>query len=160
MKKTRKNTPSVQPLRIPWIFLPSPYPLNGTFLSSLFFVSFHIRISLHLLSSRLGDIVSHMIFHSPGFFPTREAPPSIIAFLYRRQRILLNIPHLTRIDYFFSSSLIFVFLVFLETLLSCRMAVPGRDFLDRRLDVTIRFLFPLAFLSVILWFWQICPTYS
>ncbi len=80
---------------------------------------------------------------------------SIIAFLFSLQRILPKVPYLTRIDFFVYSSLIFIVLAFLETLISCGMHARGHESPARRLDIISRFVFPTAFLSVILWFWQI-----
>ncbi len=80
---------------------------------------------------------------------------SIIAFLFSLQRILPKVPYLTRIDYFVYSSLFFIVLAFLETLVSCGMHSRGHEAAARRLDVISRIVFPVAFITVIIWFWQI-----
>ena len=58
-------------------------------------------------------------------------------------------------DLFVYTSLTFVFLAFLEAITSGRIAAQGKEQLALRIDLVSRFLFPLAFLGVILWFWKI-----
>jgi hypothetical protein len=56
-------------------------------------------------------------------------------------------------DVFVYTSLSFVVLAFLETLVSCGLADRGRIFIAERMDHVSRVLFPLAFGGVIGWFW-------
>ena len=78
---------------------------------------------------------------------------TIIAFLLSLQNILPRINYLTRMDHFVYISLGFVFLAFVEGLLTSSFAARGRGALARRLDNWARFIVPLAFFSVIAWFW-------
>jgi hypothetical protein len=78
---------------------------------------------------------------------------SLIAFLFSLQNILPKINYLTRMDVFVYTSLSFVVLAFLETLVSCGLAARGRLFIAQRMDLVSRALFPLAFGGVIGWFW-------
>jgi len=78
---------------------------------------------------------------------------SLIAFLFSLQNILPKINYLTRMDVFVYSSLAFVVLAFVETLVSCGLADRGRIFIAERMDHVSRVLFPLAFGGVIGWFW-------
>lgn len=80
---------------------------------------------------------------------------SLIAFLFSLQHILPKINYLTRMDLFVYSSLSFVFLAFVEAILSGNLANEGCERLALRFDLISRFLFPVAFLAVIVWFWQI-----
>ncbi len=80
---------------------------------------------------------------------------SLIAFLFSLQHILPKTDYLTRMDLFVYTSLAFVFLAFLEAITSGRIAAQGKEPLALRIDLVSRFMFPLAFLGVILWFWKI-----
>jgi len=80
---------------------------------------------------------------------------SLIAFLFSLQHILPKTDYLTRIDLFVYTSLTFVFLAFLEAITTGRMAARGKEQLAIRIDLVSRFLFPLTFLGIILWFWKI-----
>ncbi len=80
---------------------------------------------------------------------------SLIAFLFSLQHILPKTDYLTRIDLFVYSSLTFVFLAFLEAITSGRLAAQGKEQFALRIDLVSRFLIPLIFLGVILWFWKI-----
>jgi hypothetical protein len=80
---------------------------------------------------------------------------SLIAFLFSLQNILPKINYLTRMDLFVYSSLTFVFLAFIEAITSGRMAAQGKEQLALRIDLVSRFIFPCAFLGVVLWFWRI-----
>ncbi len=80
---------------------------------------------------------------------------SLIAFLFSLQHILPKTDYLTRIDLFVYTSLAFVFLAFLEAITTGRMAAQGKEQLAIRIDLVSRFLFPLTFLGIIMWFWKI-----
>jgi hypothetical protein len=63
---------------------------------------------------------------------------SLIAFLFSLQNILPKINYLTRMDVFVYTSLSFVVLAFLETLVSCGLAARGRLFIAQRMDLVSR----------------------
>ena len=56
-------------------------------------------------------------------------------------------------DIFVYTSLIFVVLAFLQTLLSCGLAAQNRLKMADRMDRVSRVLFPVSFGGVIAWFW-------
>jgi hypothetical protein len=80
---------------------------------------------------------------------------TIIAFLFSLQNVLPKINYLTRMDIFVYSSLLFVFLAFVEGLATCTIAAHGRELVARRLDRWCRVIFPLAFAGVAVWFWWV-----
>jgi len=79
---------------------------------------------------------------------------TVIAFLFSLQTILPKINYLTRMDVFVYSSLVFVFATFIEGVTTCNLAAHGKVHLARKIDKFARVIFPLAFLSVIVWFWS------
>ena len=79
---------------------------------------------------------------------------TIVAFLFSLKGVLPQISYLTRLDFFVYTSLLFVFLAFLEALLTCNLAAQENLQPARRIDRWARGLFPLAFLAVIVWFWS------
>ena len=79
---------------------------------------------------------------------------TIIAFLFSLQNLLPAISYLTRLDIFVYSSLVVVFLVFVEALVSCTLAAHGKEALAHRLDWWSRRLYPLGYAMVITrFFW-------
>ncbi len=78
---------------------------------------------------------------------------TVIAFLFSLQQILPQINYLTRMDIFVYSSLLFVFLAFVEGLITYAFASHARKSLALRIDQISRVAFPASFLAVILWFW-------
>lgn len=80
---------------------------------------------------------------------------NLIAFLFSLQEILPKISYLTRMDVFVYTSLTFVFLAFIEALITGGLAARGKDTMAQRLDLICRFVFPLGFVGITLWFWQV-----
>lgn len=78
---------------------------------------------------------------------------TIVAFLFSLGGILPKIDYLSRMDIFVYSSLVFVFLAFLQGITTCTIAALGREALARRIDIWSRMIFPLAYAAVIAWFW-------
>ena len=79
---------------------------------------------------------------------------TIIAFLFSLQKVLPPISYLTRLDYFVFGALVFVFLAFVEALLTCTLAAHGWEVQARRIDRWARFVFPLALAAGVIWFWH------
>lgn len=80
---------------------------------------------------------------------------NLIAFLFSLQDILPKISYLTRMDVFVYTSLTFVFAAFVEALITGGLAARGKEATAYRLDLICRFVFPLGFLGITLWFWQV-----
>ncbi len=80
---------------------------------------------------------------------------NLIAFLFSLQNILPKVSYLTRMDVFVYTSLTFVFLAFVEALITGGLAARGRDTTAHRLDLICRYVFPFGFLGITLWFWQV-----
>jgi hypothetical protein len=79
---------------------------------------------------------------------------TIIAFLFSLERSLPKIDYLSRMDIFVYSSLVFVFLAFVQGLCTCTIAAHGKEQLARRIDHWSRAIFPLAYAAAIAWFWM------
>jgi len=80
---------------------------------------------------------------------------TVIAFLLSLGNILPRVPYLTRIDIFIYSSLILVFLTFVEGLMTCTAAAHKKELLARRIDRWARVLLPSAFAILMGWFWWV-----
>jgi len=80
---------------------------------------------------------------------------TVVAFLLSLQNILPKISYLTRLDIFVYSSLVFVFLPFVQALTTCSLAAHGKELLARRLDRWSQVIFPLAFAAALMWFWWV-----
>lgn len=77
-----------------------------------------------------------------------------IAYLFSLERVLPKIDYLSRMDIFVYSSLVFVFLAFVQGIITCTMAAGGREVLARRVDHWSRAIFPLAYAAAVAWFWM------
>lgn len=80
---------------------------------------------------------------------------TLIAFLFSLQNFLPKVNYLTRMDLFVYSSLGFVFLAFLEAVISGNLANGGHERAAFRLDWICRIIFPLTFALTALKFWEI-----
>ena len=56
-------------------------------------------------------------------------------------------------DYFVFTSLVLVFLVYLEALTSATYALNGKKEFALKLDLTARIVYPIIYFIVILYFW-------
>ena len=79
---------------------------------------------------------------------------SLIAFLYRLDKILPPVAYLTKMDSFIYTSLILVFGAYLEALTSTTFALKGKKEFALKLDFTFRIVYPFLFLIVYLVFWR------
>ena len=79
---------------------------------------------------------------------------TIIAFLFSLERVLPKIDYLSRMDIFVYSSLVFVFLAFVQGIATCTIAARGKESLARRIDHWSRAIFPLAYAAAVAWFWM------
>jgi len=77
---------------------------------------------------------------------------TLIAFLFSLEARLPRISYLTSIDFFIFGSLTLVFLAFLQAILTCSLGFQGNVALARRIDRWSRWVFPLSFALVILFF--------
>lgn len=71
---------------------------------------------------------------------------TLIAFLFNLNSLLPRIPYLTNLDFFILFSLILVFLSFIEVVITCSLALSGRDSLAINIDRTARVLFPVFYI--------------
>jgi hypothetical protein len=78
---------------------------------------------------------------------------TIVAFLFSLQNFLPEISYLTRLDIFVYSSLVLVFLAFVEALVTCTLAAHGREATARRMDRWARSLFIGAYALAMIRFW-------
>lgn len=74
---------------------------------------------------------------------------SVVAFLFSLQSLLPQIPYLTRLDLYVYTTLIFVFLAFIEALITCMLASRGKESVARRTDRWCRVIFPVSFIILI-----------
>lgn len=79
---------------------------------------------------------------------------SLIAFLYRLEKILPPVAYLTKMDTFIYTSLILVFGAYLEALTSTTFALKGKKEFALKLDFTFRIVYPILFLIVYFVFWK------
>jgi hypothetical protein len=78
---------------------------------------------------------------------------TLIAFLYKLDNILPPVSYLTRMDHFIFTSLILVFIAYLEALISTTFALKGNKELASKLDITFRIIYPVIFIIIVLVFW-------
>ncbi len=78
---------------------------------------------------------------------------TLIAFLYKLDNILPPVAYLTHMDYFIYTSLLLVFLAYLEALTSTSIALRGKKELALKLDFVFRIVYPFLFLIVLLVYW-------
>ncbi len=78
---------------------------------------------------------------------------SLIAFLYKLDNILPPVSYLTRMDHFIYTSLLLVFLAYLEALTSTSIALRGKKEFALKLDFVFRIIYPILFLIVFLIYW-------
>jgi len=78
---------------------------------------------------------------------------TLIAFLLRLESFLPPVSYLTRLDHFVFTSLILVFVAYLEALVSTTFALKGNHKLALKLDFVFRILYPVLFLIIYLVFW-------
>jgi len=78
---------------------------------------------------------------------------TLIAFLLRLENFLPPVSYLTHMDYFIFTSLVLVFLAYLEALTSTTFALKGKKDFALKLDFTSRIVYPIIYLVVILYFW-------
>ena len=78
---------------------------------------------------------------------------TLIAFLLRLENFLPPVSYLTHMDYFIFTSLVLVFLAYLEALTSTTFALKGKKDFALKLDFTSRIVYPIIYFIVILYFW-------
>ena len=78
---------------------------------------------------------------------------TLIAFLLRLENFLPPVSYLTHMDYFIFTSLVLVFLAYLEALTSTTFALKGKKEFALKLDLTSRIVYPFIYFVVILYFW-------
>jgi hypothetical protein len=78
---------------------------------------------------------------------------TIVAFLFTLQNLLPEISYLTRLDIFVYSSLVLVFLAFVEALVTCTLAARGKEVTARQIDRWARKLYTGLYALVIIRFW-------
>jgi len=78
---------------------------------------------------------------------------TLIAFLYKLDNILPPVSYLTRMDHFIFTSLILVFIAYLEALISTTFALKGKQKLALSLDMFFRILYPILFVIIIYIYW-------
>jgi len=78
---------------------------------------------------------------------------TLIAFLLRLENFLPPVSYLTHMDYFIFTSLVLVFLAYLEALTSTTFALKGKKDFALKLDFTSRIFYPIIYFVVILYFW-------
>jgi hypothetical protein len=78
---------------------------------------------------------------------------TLIAFLLRLENFLPPVSYLTHMDYFIFTSLVLVFLAYLEALTSTTFALNGKKDFALKLDFTSRIVYPIIYFIVILYFW-------
>jgi hypothetical protein len=78
---------------------------------------------------------------------------TLIAFLYKLDNILPPVSYLTRMDHFIFTSLILVFIAYLEALISTTLALKGKKKLASNLDMVFRISYPVLFLIIIGIYW-------
>ena len=78
---------------------------------------------------------------------------TLIAFLLRLENFLPPVSYLTQMDYFVFTSLVLVFLAYLEALTSTTFALNGKKDFALKLDLTARKAYPIVYFIVILYFW-------
>jgi len=78
---------------------------------------------------------------------------TLIAFLLRLESILPPVSYLTQMDYFIYSALVLVFLAYVEALVSTTNALRGKKEFAKKIDLISRFVYPVLFLIIMLYFW-------
>lgn len=78
---------------------------------------------------------------------------TLIAFLLRLENFLPPVSYLTHMDYFIFTSLVLVFLAYLEALTSTTFALNGKKDFALKIDFTSRIVYPIIYFVVILYFW-------
>ncbi len=77
----------------------------------------------------------------------------LIAFMFSIDRLLPKISYLTRIDYFMFFSMLLVFFVFIEAVVTCTLVSQKKIAVAKRIDWYARFIFPLLYIAMTLYFW-------
>lgn len=78
---------------------------------------------------------------------------ALIAFLFKLDNDLPPVSYLTHMDHFIFTTLVLVFVSYLEALVSTTYAVKGNKKFADRLDYTFRIGYPIVFLIVFIIFW-------
>jgi len=78
---------------------------------------------------------------------------ALIAFLYKLDNNLPPVSYLTHMDHFIFTTLVLVFVSYLEALVSTTYALKGKKVFADRLDLVFRIGYPLIFLVVFIIFW-------
>jgi len=78
---------------------------------------------------------------------------TLIAFLYKLDNILPPVSYLTRMDHFIFTSLILVFIAYLEALISTTIALKGKLKIALTLDIFFRIAYPILFAIIIYIYW-------
>lgn len=78
---------------------------------------------------------------------------TLIAFLLRLDNFLPPVSYLTHMDHFIFTSLVLVFIAYIEALISITFAFKGKTELARKLDITFRIVYPIVFLIILVIFW-------
>jgi len=78
---------------------------------------------------------------------------TLIAFLYKLDSILPPVSYLTHMDHAIFSALVFVFVAYIEALISTTLALGGKQQLALKMDLAFRIGYPVLFLIYIFVFW-------
>lgn len=78
---------------------------------------------------------------------------TLIAFLLRLENFLPPVSYLTHLDYFIFTSLVLVFLTYMEALTSTTFTLKGKKDFALKLNMRSRIVYPVIYFIVILYFW-------
>jgi len=78
---------------------------------------------------------------------------TLIAFLYKLDNILPPVSYLTHMDHFIFTSLVLVFVAYIEALISTTFALKGKKEFALKLDLIFRIGYPIVFLILLILFW-------
>jgi hypothetical protein len=76
---------------------------------------------------------------------------TLIAYRFLLGDLLPNVSYLTRLDKFIISNTVLVFLALVEVIITSSLANQNKEVLARKFDVWSRFLFPIAFVILLIW---------